>query len=67
MFSILALAVRFENNDGLDCAAYTEAARTRVSKRVFEGRVELSTIQTLCLLTLIDFAGRQSSIFTSIR
>jgi hypothetical protein len=65
LFSVLALAVRFENTDRFDSAGHTEAARTRVSKRVFEGKVELSTIQTLCLLTLIDFAGMEFCVMAS--
>lgn len=62
LFSILALALRFRDDDvdvlGTNVACHVEAARTRVSRRISEGKVELSTIQTLCLLTLVDFAGK---------
>lgn len=60
LFSVLALAQRFDHGAGVDCGVHTEAARARVSKRVSEGKVDLSTIQTLCLLTLLDFAGKDS-------
>ncbi|CZR51346.1 related to C6 transcription factor [Phialocephala subalpina] len=58
LFSILALALRFRDNESLasNVSGHFEAARSRVSKRLSDGNVELSTIQTLCLLTLVDFA-----------
>jgi hypothetical protein len=64
LFAILALASRFSDSairasqielvDG-----YVEASRTIISKRVFDGDVELSTIQSLCILALVDFTGKQ--------
>ncbi|PBP22833.1 hypothetical protein BUE80_DR006239 [Diplocarpon rosae] len=74
IFSILALASRFTDTYGR-CSdearligGYVEAARTIVAKKVFEGAVELSTIQSLCLLTLVDFTDgqtRRASIHSS--
>jgi hypothetical protein len=66
LFSLLGLALRF-NDDGPYYKAqaklikdYVEAARALVMKKVMDGDVELSTIQTLCLLSLIDFTGMAS-------
>lgn len=36
---------------------YAEVARGLVMKRVSEGPVELSTLQCLCLLSLVDFTS----------
>lgn len=63
MFAILALTVRFSEDSPFygDCAelaaGYAEAARVIVMQSVSEGVVELSTLQTLCLLSLIDFSS----------
>jgi len=63
LFSLLGLALRF-NEDGpyhegqsTPIQDYVEAARVLVMKKVMNGAVELSTIQSLCLLSLIDFTG----------
>lgn len=63
LYSLLALALRF-NDDGPyreDRAKvikdYVEAARALVMKKVMDGLVELCTIQSLCLLSLVDFTG----------
>jgi hypothetical protein len=63
LFSLLALTLRF-NEDGPNhegqakiITDYVEAARALVTKKVMDGLVELSTIQSLCLLSLIDFTG----------
>jgi hypothetical protein len=63
LFSLLGLGLRF-NEDGPyyeDQAKlikdYVEAARALVTRKVMDGAVELSTIQSLCLLSLIDFTG----------
>ena len=64
LLSILAIALRFTEdqqsriNHARLINGYVEAARTIVSKQVFEGAVELSTIQALCLLTIVDFTGK---------
>ena len=64
LLSILAIALRLtedqqsRNNHARLTTGYVEAARTIVSKQVFEGAVELSTIQALCLLTIVDFTGK---------
>jgi hypothetical protein len=63
LFSILALVMRFNEdgafNDGQTRLVkdYVEAARQTITKRLMDGTVELSTIQSLCLLALIDFTG----------
>lgn len=64
-YAVLALSVRFSedlytNDDELvDMVnSYAEVARGLVTKRVWEGPVELSTLQSLCLLSLVDFTSK---------
>ena len=63
LFSLLGLASRFNENvpyregQAKLVTEYVEVARALVTKKVMEGHVELSTIQSLCLLSLIDFTG----------
>ncbi|KAF8847409.1 hypothetical protein BDZ45DRAFT_329912 [Acephala macrosclerotiorum] len=69
LFSILALALRFGDTLDANVFGHFEAARSRVSKRVSDGSVELSTLQALCLLTLVDFADgktRRASFHCSL-
>ncbi|KAH7363796.1 hypothetical protein BKA65DRAFT_122525 [Rhexocercosporidium sp. MPI-PUGE-AT-0058] len=75
LFTILAVASRFIENQQprtnltKPTNRFVEAARTIISKQVFEGAVELSTIQALCLLTIIDFTDghtRRASIHCSL-
>ncbi|KAG4440375.1 hypothetical protein IFR05_004168 [Cadophora sp. M221] len=75
LLSILAVALRFSEdqqsrtNHARVSNGYVEAARTIISKQVFEGNVELSTIQALCLLTIVDFTDghtRRASIHCSL-
>ncbi|KAB8211736.1 hypothetical protein BDV34DRAFT_185163 [Aspergillus parasiticus] len=76
IYAILALSVRFSEDqyrDANDLAArtsgYTEVARSLVMRRVSEGPVELSTLQCLCLLSLVDFTNgntHRSSIHSSL-
>lgn len=64
IFSILALTERFSGqNPFCDDVVkrsneYMEAARRIVMRSVFEGSVRLSTLQSLCLLSLIDFTSK---------
>lgn len=63
ILSILALAIRFSDEDVFRdnqfelVAGYVEAARSIISGKIFGGRVELSTLQSLCLLSLVDFTS----------
>ncbi|KAH7418587.1 fungal-specific transcription factor domain-containing protein [Cadophora sp. MPI-SDFR-AT-0126] len=75
LLSILAIALRFSqdqqsrSNHVRLISGYVEAARTIISKKVFDGTVELSTIQALCLLTIVDFTDghtRRASIHCSL-
>ncbi|GAB1192365.1 hypothetical protein APSETT444_001556 [Aspergillus pseudonomiae] len=76
IYAILALSARFAEDqyrDSNDLAArtsgYTEVARSLVMRRVSEGSVELSTLQCLCLLSLVDFTNgntHRSSIHSSL-
>lgn len=66
IYAMVALSIRFSepsfgSADGLvDMVnSYAEVARGLVTKRVWEGPVELSTLQSLCLLSLVDFTSKQ--------
>ncbi|KAJ5776038.1 uncharacterized protein N7511_001049, partial [Penicillium nucicola] len=75
IFAILALASRFSyshsnRNESTSLVnGYAEIARGLTMKRVSEGPVELSTLQCLCLLSLVDFTNghtHRSSIHSSL-
>lgn len=61
---MMALALRFSDSqyktmDVMEVVnTYAEVARGLVMKRVSEGPVELSTLQCLCLLSLVDFTSK---------
>lgn len=63
IFGILALALRYSDNPFFDgrtqkmCLEYAESARGLVMLRIAQGTVQLSTIQSLCLLALANFIG----------
>lgn len=64
LLAILALTLRFTDEVAVrglskheQVAGYVEGCRKIVSGKVFEGSVELSTIQCLCLLSLVDFTS----------
>lgn len=64
---MLALASRFSyshsnktESTGL-VNGYAEVSRGLIMKRVSEGPVELSTLQCLCLLSLVDFTSMEST------
>lgn len=60
---MMALALRFSDSqdktvDVMEAInTYAEVARGLVMKRVSDGPVELSTLQCLCLLSLVDFTS----------
>lgn len=64
IYGILALGIRFsEPHRNLHYMTgivngYAEVARGLVMKRVSEGPVEISTLQCLCLLSLVDFTSQ---------
>ncbi|EEA23112.1 C6 transcription factor, putative [Talaromyces marneffei ATCC 18224] len=81
VYTILALAIRFCSPDILNDAggntaslhalvpSYMEAARERVIKRVLSGPVEISTLQALCLLSMVDYTNgnvHQATILSSL-
>ncbi|PLB50025.1 putative Zn(II)2Cys6 transcription factor [Aspergillus steynii IBT 23096] len=61
--AIQALGQRFDGRGVADLEIdreirdWTESSRRMVMSRLAEGAVELSTLQTLCLLTLIDYTN----------
>ncbi|KAL1997081.1 hypothetical protein VTN49DRAFT_7946 [Thermomyces lanuginosus] len=60
IYSLLSLALRFSAQDDEYVSmipAYRDAGRALVIKRVLEGPVELSTLQCLCLLSMVDFTN----------
>lgn len=70
---MLALSIRFDEESSQDNESladlvngYAEAARTLVIRRVLEGPVELSTLQCLCLLSLVDFTSRDNPTAHSV-
>lgn len=72
IYTVLALSLRFsdhsrqstDNSNNL-VNGYAEVARGLVMKRVSEGPVELSTLQCLCLLSLVDFTSKYFSLVIS--
>lgn len=73
IYAMLALSIRFDEESSQDNESladlvngYAEAARTLVIRRVLEGPVELSTLQCLCLLSLVDFTSRDNPTAHSV-
>lgn len=70
VLAILALGIRFTTsycNDDYyihEVNSYAEVARGLVMKRVSEGPVEISTLQCLCLLSLVDFTSECRTIMS---
>ena len=68
LFAMLALTLRFsENASFLDdrhelARDYMETSRKTIMKKVTDGMVELSTIQSLCLISLVDFTSEYSQL-----
>ncbi|CAG7926862.1 unnamed protein product [Penicillium olsonii] len=68
IFGILALASRYSENSffagRIDqmCLEYTESARGLVMLRIAQGNVQLSTIQSLCLLALANFISNDTQM-----
>ena len=66
LFAILVSASRFEGRGHADhnkwvpysFEEFATLAKEMVMRRVTQGPVELSTIQTLCLLSLVELNGR---------
>ncbi len=69
LFAILALALRFHgvshhySSRTGQLNAYVKEARTMVEKKLNEGNVELSSIQALCIIALVDFTGTYDDYF----
>ncbi|KAJ5899780.1 hypothetical protein N7495_004524 [Penicillium taxi] len=76
LYAITALSIRFFDDAYPNVKeltelinGYAEVARGLVMKRVSEGPVEVSTLQCLCLLSLVDFTNgntHRSSIHSSL-
>jgi hypothetical protein len=63
IFGVLSLALRYSNNPLLEgrvdqmCRQYAEAARSYAMLRVTHGTVNLSTLQSFCLIALAEYTG----------
>ncbi|RFU26534.1 hypothetical protein B7463_g9796, partial [Scytalidium lignicola] len=68
IFSLLALAVRYSNAPFFECRSqdfsqkYSEIARGHIMLRIAQGTVQLSTIQSLCLLAFANFVARDTHL-----
>ncbi|KAJ5630954.1 uncharacterized protein N7484_011054 [Penicillium longicatenatum] len=68
IFGILSLALRYSNNPFLEgrtdqmCRHYAEAARSYVMFRIAQGTVDLSTIKSLCLITLAEYIANDTHL-----
>lgn len=64
LFGILSLALRYSDNPSLDgkidqmCREYAEKARNLIMLRISQGTVNLSTMQSLCLIALSQYIGK---------
>ena len=67
IFGILCLALRYSSNPFLEgrtdklCRHYAEAARSYAMFRISQGTVDLSTIQTFCLIALAEYIGENTT------
>jgi hypothetical protein len=68
LFSILALSLRFSDDSHYPhnmmetIYGFAESARLLVMQSISNGPIELSTLQSLCLLTIVDFTSEPSSL-----
>jgi hypothetical protein len=64
IFGISSLALRYSRSHILDgqvdqqCRQYAEAAQSLISLRIARGKVNLSTMQSLCLIALAEYIGQ---------
>lgn len=64
ILSIIIVASRFVEATEYDTISsqqisnFATASREQVSRRILEGPIELSTIQTLCLLSFFEFTSK---------
>lgn len=63
VFGILTLALRYSDNPFLAertdqmCRQYSETARGLIMLRISQGKVDISTLQSLCLIALAQYIG----------
>ncbi|KAJ5777681.1 hypothetical protein N7520_000927 [Penicillium odoratum] len=68
IFGTLSLALRYSNNPFLEgrtdkmCRHYAEAARSYIMFRIAQGTVDLSTIKSLCLITLAEYIANDAHL-----
>lgn len=69
LFSVLSIAIRFSkhlyfaNRVGEAAREYSEIARGNIMFQIAQSMVQLSTIQSLCLLSFVNFAGELHAKF----
>lgn len=67
LLTVLAIALRFSHHrffEGEKTIAidhYAQIAQCRISESTAAGKVELSTLQAMCLLSLVDFTGTEDT------
>lgn len=67
ILSMLSLALRYSNNILLDgridqiCRQYVDSACSSVMLRISQGSVDLSTLQSLCLIALAEYTGKSTN------
>ncbi|KAJ5980147.1 hypothetical protein N7481_007445 [Penicillium waksmanii] len=68
IFGILTLALRYSDNPLLEgrkdqmCRQYAESARGLVMFRIAQGSVDLSTMQSLCLIALAEYISNDTDL-----
>jgi hypothetical protein len=65
LFALLAMAGRFLQPpmSRISADEFLEISRRLVMGRICDGQVELSTLQTLCLLSMVDFTSTWERYF----
>lgn len=69
IFGILSLALRYSENPSLEgqidqmSRQYAENARNLIMLRISQGTVNISTMQSLCLIALAQYIGKIRSNF----
>ena len=72
ILSMLSLALRYSNNILLDgridqiCRQYVDSACSSVMLRISQGSVDLSTLQSLCLIALAEYTGEKTHFYSAL-
>lgn len=63
LFAIIAISLRYTRKarDGshfLDSQAFRDAAQSRIMANIGQGKVDITTLQALCIVVIYDFVGK---------